>query len=99
MALATSRSAASRRYDALGGGMGDELREWLAALEHEQWVAWSQEIAKTEVITPARLAHWEVLWGPYDTLTESQKDQDREWADRVLAIIDEETRRRGNTRL
>jgi hypothetical protein len=79
--------------------MSRDVREKLAALEHEQWVAWSQEIAKTEAITPARLARWGMLWKPYDTLTESQKDQDREWADRVLAIIAEETRRRGNTRL
>jgi glutathione S-transferase len=63
------------------------LREQLAALEHEQWIAWSQDIAATEVITPARLERWQRLWKPYDTLTEDEKDQDREWADRMITIL------------
>lgn len=63
------------------------LREALAALEHDQWIAWSQDIAATETITPARRERWERLWQPYHTLTESQKEQDREWADQVIAII------------
>jgi hypothetical protein len=63
------------------------MREKLAELEHNQWMAWSQDIAKTENITPARLERWQKLWLPYDTLTEAQKDQDREWADRVLEIV------------
>jgi hypothetical protein len=67
--------------------MTDNVREQLAAVEHDQWVAWSQEIAKTEAITPERLARWQALWCPYDALSEAQKDQDREWADRVLAIL------------
>ena len=32
-----------------------EKREALAAIEHEQWIAWSKDIAATEHITPARL--------------------------------------------
>lgn len=64
-----------------------EKRERLSELEHEQWIAWSKNIAETETITPARLERWKELWKPYDALTEAQKDQDREWADKVLAII------------
>lgn len=71
--------------------MPNRQRERLAALEHDQWVAWSQEIAATETITPARLARWKTLWFPYETLTETQKDQDREWADKVIAIMNEES--------
>jgi hypothetical protein len=67
----------------------DELRERLAALEHEQWVAWSRDIAMTESITPSRLSRWIDLWRPYDELTEGEKDQDRAWADKVLAVIGE----------
>lgn len=62
-------------------------REALAELEHDQWIAWSKDIAATETITPARLERWKVLWGAYSELTEAQKDQDREWADKVLSII------------
>jgi hypothetical protein len=63
------------------------LLEELAALEHDQWIAWSQDIAQTEQITPARLFRWQELWKPYATLTEEQKDQDREWAEKVLEIL------------
>lgn len=64
-----------------------EAREVLAELEHDQWIAWSKNIAETENITPARLERWKTLWVPYSTLTEAQKDQDREWADKVLNIV------------
>lgn len=63
------------------------LREQLAALEHEQWMAWSQNIATSEFISTERLSRWAALWLPYDELTEEQKDQDREWADKVLAAL------------
>lgn len=63
------------------------LRESLAGLEHEQWIAWSRDIAATEKITPARLARWSKLWRPYAELTEAEKDQDREWADKALLMM------------
>ena len=62
-------------------------REQLAELEHEQWIAWSKDIADTENITPARLARWQTLWRPYNELTEAEKDQDREWADKAIKIM------------
>jgi glutathione S-transferase len=66
----------------------NEIREALAALEHDQWASWAADIAATETITPARLDRWhELITSPYSTLTEAQKDQDREWADKVLAIL------------
>lgn len=65
----------------------DHLREALAELEHIQWMAWSKQLAETEHLSPERLANWKSMWGPYSGLTEKQKDQDREWADRVLAIL------------
>ncbi len=63
------------------------MREDLAELEHDQWVAWSKQIAATEKISPERLARWKKLWVPYSQLTESYKDDDRKWADKVLAIL------------
>ena len=65
----------------------DELRERLAELEHEQWMAWSKHLAETEQLNPERLASWKPMWVPYAQLTEEQKEQDREWADKVLAIV------------
>lgn len=64
------------------------LREKFAELEHDQWIVWSKNIAETENITSERLVRWQVLWKPYHTLTEAQKDQDREWADKILVLLD-----------
>ena len=64
----------------------NRLREQLAALEHEQWIKWSQNIAKTENVSPERLNRWGQYWVPYDKLDEATKDHDREWADRILAL-------------
>lgn len=66
----------------------EKMREALAELEHYQWIYWSRNIAKTEKITPERLESWIKLFCPYSKLTEKSKDQDREWADRVLAILE-----------
>ncbi len=64
-----------------------EKRELLAELEHEQWIVWSKDIAATEDIKSKRAMRWEKLWRPYSELTESEKDQDREWADKAIAIL------------
>ena len=65
----------------------DHLREALAELEHIQWMAWSKHLAQSERLSADRVATWETMWRPYSELTEEQKDQDREWADRVLNIV------------
>ena len=62
-----------------------KLREKIAELEHEQWVQWSKAVA--EEVSPERKVRWEKLWIPYDELTEEQKDQDRIWADKALALL------------
>ena len=67
--------------------MSEQL-EKLAELEHDQWIAWSKDIAKTG-LPLERLERWLRLWGPYNTLTEPEKDQDREWARKVLDIVGE----------
>jgi hypothetical protein len=66
----------------------EELRELLAELEHEQWIAWSKNIAESESINFERLERWKKLWRLYSELTEAEKDQDREWADKVIKIFD-----------
>ena len=65
------------------------LREELASLEHEQWVKWSQSLIRSgEEINPEKIKRWQKLWVPYEKLSESMKDKDREWADRVLHVLE-----------
>jgi len=65
------------------------LIEKLADLEHEQWISWSQQIAKTENISPERLARWKTLWKPYSELSEEQKTSDRKWALKAFKLLNE----------
>jgi len=64
----------------------DRYLEELAALEHEQWIAWSKSLVRTEVLSKERVKRWQNLWVPYDELTEAQKEQDRMWARKAIAI-------------
>jgi len=64
------------------------LLEELAALEHRQWVAWSQNIAATDIVSVERLMRWQSLWIPYHQLSEADKESDRAWAREVIAVID-----------
>ena len=80
-------SELTRAFEAGEKKGAEGKREALAEIEHEQWVMWSRDIAGTENITPFRLARWKMLWRPYAELTEAEKDQDREWADRVLQAL------------
>lgn len=63
------------------------LLERLAALEHEQWVAWSKDIAAKEKLSEARLLRWKGYWVPYSELSDEVKRQDRDWALKVLAEV------------
>jgi hypothetical protein len=67
----------------------NELREKLAALEHSQWEAWSKTLLATENISEERTERWQQYGVPYDQLPETVKEYDREWADKVLGIVDE----------
>jgi len=66
--------------------LNEKLREKVAELEHEQWIAWSRAVA--DEVETARRARWKKLWIPYSELTEEQKDQDRRWADIALQVIE-----------
>ncbi len=66
-----------------------QLREQLADLEHQQWMAWTQHLAATETLTTARLARWQAQWQPYPALSDAAKEKDRVFADRVLALLEE----------
>lgn len=82
------------------------MREKLSDLEHEQWMKWSKELAgvledlrdcvvqrrpgKAVQIINNKIRRWEEKWKPYCELSEFDKDLDREWADKVIKIIEEE---------
>lgn len=87
-----ANSANNRRISRPSNGersdsVSRELREKLAELEHEQWCDWSRSVAATETLAPERLEAWTKRWVPYSELSEADKDMDREYADRVLALL------------
>jgi hypothetical protein len=63
----------------------ESLLERLAELEHEQWVAWAKAVAAE--VSPERRARWEAYFVPYALLPEEVKEQDREWARKVLEVL------------
>lgn len=68
--------------------MTTPIRERLAALEHEQWAYWTRYLL--DHLTPQNVERWRrQIDTPYDRLSESEKQSDREWADRVLALVGE----------
>ena len=68
----------------------ERLLEKLAELEHNQWIEWSKEIAKTEKISQDRLARWIPLWKPYKNLHPEIQEQDRKYARKVLILLEKE---------
>jgi hypothetical protein len=64
------------------------LLEKLAALEHDQWIAWAQSIIETEPdISEERRARWQQYFVPYENLTDEVKEHDRVWARKVIEVI------------
>lgn len=66
----------------------DELTEELAALEHRQWVHWSKAVAD-DIDNDDRLDRWEDRWVDYDDLPDDVQDSDREWANKVLELLED----------
>jgi hypothetical protein len=75
----------------LRGAAMKELIEKLAALEHEQWVSWSRNLASVQAIFPNRLGRWKRLWKPYEELSEGDKEKDRIWARKVIELLEKES--------
>ncbi len=61
--------------------------ERLAALEHDQWVTWAQEILNNENISGDRGDRWAKFFIPYEDLPEEVKEHDRVLARKVLEVI------------
>jgi len=77
-------------------GETTELREQLAAIEHERWADWQRYMfSKCEhmqdgrIVIPEKFAtHWSrQIDTPYAELTEQEKDSDREQVDRYWGLV------------
>ena len=68
------------------------MKEELAALEHEQWMSWATELMKTENLSQERLDRWKPFMVPYEELPENVKKHDRRWAERVWHIVERHLR-------
>jgi ADP-ribose pyrophosphatase len=67
--------------------MNNSLIERLAALEHEQWAAWTQHFLSNK--TPENLERWKrQMAATYEELSESEKEADRIWASKILTLLD-----------
>lgn len=65
------------------------LREKLADLEHQQWAHWTKYMLDN--LTPENIERWKKQCDTnYEDLTEKEKDSDREWAHKVIELLDEE---------
>lgn len=86
----------------------NELREQLADFMHQAWAHWTQDMldtiqAEQDERSPEPTDICELLcnerWRrqietPYVDLSEKEKDSNREWADKVLALAEEEKTRK-----
>ncbi len=58
----------------------------LAELEHKQWAHWTRYMLAN--LTPENIERWQrQIETPYSELSEKEKNSDREWADKILSII------------
>lgn len=74
----------------------ERVIEALAELEHEQWMAWAKSVAHSEpFLTEGRKERWVKAMVPYSMLTEAQKEDDRLWARKVIAVLALAERREG----
>jgi ADP-ribose pyrophosphatase len=68
--------------------MNNSLLERLAKLEHEQWAAWTAHFLSNQ--DPEKIERWKrQMATAYENLNESEKDADRAWAQKVLALLKE----------
>ena len=62
--------------------MDNTFLEQLAALEHEQWAAWTRHFLSNQ--TPENMERWKrQLAATYEELSESEKEADRMWAKKI----------------
>jgi len=63
-----------------------EIIEELADIEHRQWAHWTKYMLDN--LTDENIERWRrQIDTPYAELTDKEKDSDREWACKVLAVV------------
>lgn len=66
------------------------MLEKISKYVHEQmWMPWAKNVIKSEKISQERINRWTPLFVPYEELSESEKDKDREFAKGILNLISE----------
>jgi len=63
------------------------LLEKLAELEHIQWMNWTKNVLENEKISKTTIQRWKGYLIPYNELPEEIKELDRNYARKVLNII------------
>ena len=81
--LALGVMAAGPWFGLVGCDSERKALERVAEVEHEQWMAWSKNVAPE--VSPERQARWAKYWVPYRDLPEEVKELDREWARKAIA--------------
>ena len=66
----------------------DKLLEEISELEHKQWMEWAKTILKEEDISEEREKRWKKDFKDYKDLPEDVKEFDREWARKVIKILE-----------
>jgi len=69
--------------------MNNEVVDIIASVIHDAWVEWSRTLAYEEALSPQRLERWKTLWVSFDELRERWKEEDRKFAERVIARLAE----------
>ncbi|HXG65305.1 MAG TPA: hypothetical protein VNO70_09360 [Blastocatellia bacterium] len=81
-----------------------EIREAIAAAQHEIWSHWMRHLFTCgefdeagNFILPREVAqHWQrQMRTPYQKLSEREKDSDREQADKILALLNMDSIQQG----
>lgn len=77
------------KKDVFSNADDSSLREELADLEHKQWAHWTKYMLDN--LTDENIEKWkEQCKTPYSDLSSKEKDSDREWADKVLKVINKD---------
>lgn len=66
-----------------------ELKELLAAIEHEQWAEWANGLMLTETLSTERVERWSSLLCEYKDLPEKYKEKDRLYADHIIELLED----------
>ena len=65
----------------------EQLIELLADLEHQQWAHWT--LYMLDNMTDENIERWrKQINTPYSDLSETEKDSDREWARKILEVVE-----------